>query len=179
MVRNKHSWTAAGVVLLVTAVTCGDAYAQRTGGTTPKRPFQKTIVASIVEGGNSVEADLAIPNDKMLVIESANARLVGAAGLFASISFTAWFDDNGNGQADASDESIHDVPMSYQVYAEVEGGPPFIILSGHEKVLVFAAGRIGATAKGIKMSVRTPFAALVPTEGILTISGYLEDLPQP
>lgn len=174
MKGNKYIRKVAGILFLVTMVICGETYAQKGGGTV-KKPFQKTITATIPQGGNSAEAEIAIPDGKMLVIENANARLVGTAG-FTSISFATWFDDNGNGQVDASDESVHDVVMTYQVVTAEELS--FTIFAGHARTLVFAAGRIGTTPKGIKMSVRSSFLAEVPTTCTLTISGYLEDLQQ-
>jgi hypothetical protein len=179
---SRYFTAAMGTLVLTAAAFIGNAYGQqlngaRTPSPTPstRRPFQKTIHLTIPEGSSFGESEIAIPAGKQLVIENVSARSKGR--VTPSMSFTTWYDDNGNGLADAGDESVHDVTFTLQ--NERYEAPSLFTWTANHRVLVFAAERIGETHFGVKMAVQTSYPVIEGNADLrLVLSGYLEDLPQ-
>lgn len=82
--------------------------------------------------------------------------------------------DDGNGQGDSGDISFHRIVLTDQGTLGTGGMP---LLTANHKVLVFADELIGETHFSIRVDVFLNGLATKVAWGIITFSGYMEDLP--
>jgi len=136
-----------------------------------RTPFQaRLIVAPTANGFQS--AYLAIPAGKRLVIENVSAIARVPEGLKMEMNFFTYMDNDGDGVGGIEDIVFHRIALVEQ--GTFDG---VTIASANHKVLVFADSRIGETGYGLTFQGRLNASTTSGSQGQLTVSGYLEDLP--
>jgi hypothetical protein len=115
-----------------------------------------------------------IPAGKRLVVENISVVARTPPGLKMALQLFSYFDSDGNGQGDTNDITFHRIPLIDQgTFGD------FSVSSANLKVLIFADERIG-TSTGNALSLQGQLNGTTTefTQGQVTVSGYLEDLPQ-
>lgn len=143
------------------------------GSGTGRKPFQTRISANVDTGSTANSAYLAIPAGKRLVIENISAIGRTAPGTRMQMQFFSYL-DNGDG-IDGNEIVFHRIALTDQgVFNGIATS------SANHKVLIFADEQIGTSHYGLVLEVRTDLpAAGGITQGQITLSGYVEDLPTP
>jgi hypothetical protein len=143
------------------------------GNTATRKPFQFRMFTGPTSTGQQTN-HMSIPVGKRLVIENISVIARTPPGLRMAIQLFSYFDADGNGQGDSADITFHRIPLIDQgTFGE------FAIATANLKVLIFADERIGANAGfGISIQGQLSGSTTEFTQGQVTLSGYIEDLPQ-
>lgn len=139
-----------------------------------RRQFQTRIRAVINVGESKASQTVAIPAGKRFVIENVNAYNNRNEGLQIVMQLLANMDANGDGQFTVDELGIYYIPLTDQISFSVSGSAESY---GNHKVLIYADERIGTGSQPITFSVFLNGVATKTTQGVVTLSGYLEDLP--
>jgi len=140
--------------------------------TSERTAFQARVIVS-PQGDGFASQLLAIPAGKRLVIENISAIARCPEGLKMEMNFFSYIDNNHDGVGDVSDIVFHRITLTEQ------GTFPGISVStANLKVLVFADEQIGTGHFGVTLQARLNALAATPAQAQLTISGYLEALPE-
>lgn len=150
-------------------------------GTTPtnkadvptRKPFQMMVQVPVPRGVSGATQFFPIPAGKRLVIENVSAAGLCPDGLRMELRYATAVDD-GNGQGDSGDISFHRIVLTDQGNFGTGSSP---LLTANHKVLVFADELIGETHFKIKVDAFLNGLASQVAWGIITFSGYMEDLP--
>lgn len=140
----------------------------------PRKPFQVRLRTVINVGESRNSESIGIPAGKRFVIENVNAFNNRPSGLQISMQLLANMDSNGDGQMTIDELGIFHIPLTDQITFSGSGSTES---SGNHKVLIFADERIGNGTQTITLFIALNGTATRVTQGVVTLSGYLEDLP--
>jgi len=139
---------------------------------TPRKPFQLRIRAVINPGEFKKSESVQIPFGKRFVIENVNSYVTRPTGLQVSVQILANMDSNGDGQVTVDELGIFYFPMTDQI-----GFSTSTESYANHKTNIFADGSIGNGSQSITFALTLNGVVSNTSQGVVTLSGYLEDLP--
>lgn len=137
-----------------------------------RTPFQMKLDVGVPRGTSGATQFFPIPAGKRLVIENVSALGLCSQENRMEIHYSTAVDD-GNGQGDSGDISTHWIVLTHQG-TSTDGTAT---LTANHKVLVFADELIGETHFQIRVQVSLLGIPTQSARGVVTFSGYMEDLP--
>jgi len=164
---------AAALVLAVLVATPLRAAGKDAADSTDKErtPFQARLIVD-PKGNGFQSAYMPIPAGKRLVIENISAISRVPEGLKMEMNLYTYLDNDGDGVGGIEDIVFHRITLADQ--GTFDG---VAIASANHRVLIFGDSRIGDVGYGVTFQGRLNGQTTSFTQGQLTISGYLEDLP--
>lgn len=136
-----------------------------------RRPFQARAFVGPQSGGVD-SSSMPIPAGKRLVIENISAISRCPVGFRMELQLYSYYDNNGDGVGDVQDITFHRLTLTDQgVYNGM------VVATANHKVLIFADEQIGNSHFHVGVQGQLDGTTTGFTQGQVTISGYLEDLP--
>lgn len=136
-----------------------------------RRPFQARGFVG-PQGGGVDSSAMAIPAGKRLVIEHISAISRCPVGFRMELQLYSYYDNNADGVGDVQDITFHRITLTDQgVYNGMA------VATANHKVLIFADEQIGNSHFHLGVQGQLDGTTTGFTQGQVTITGYLEDLP--
>jgi hypothetical protein len=137
-----------------------------------RKPFQVRIRAVINSGEFKKTESIQIPFGKRFVIENINSYVTRPTGMQVSVQLLANMDSNGDGQLTVDEMGIYYFPTTDQINFSSSTES-----YANHKTNIFADGNIGNGSQYITFALTLNGTVASTSFGVVTLSGYLEDLP--
>jgi hypothetical protein len=136
-----------------------------------RRPFQ--VRAFVGPQSGAVDSStIPIPAGKRLVIEHISAISRCPVGFRMELQLYSYYDNNADGVGDVQDITFHRITLTDQgVYNGMA------VATANHKVLIYADEQIGNSHFHVGFQGQLDGTTTGFTQGQVTITGYLEDLP--